>query len=32
LLEQVGYLIFFLIILVLGMRFIMPKGGPGSVL
>lgn len=30
--EQVGYLIFFLLILVLGMRFMMPKGGPGGML
>ena len=30
--EQVGYLIFFLIILVIGMKFIMPKGGAGGML
>lgn len=30
--EQVGYLIFFLLILVIGMKFLMPKGGPGGML
>lgn len=30
--EQVGYLIFFLVILVVGMKFLMPKGGPGGML
>ncbi len=30
--EQVGYLIFFLVILVIGMRFLMPKWWPGNML
>ncbi len=30
--DQVGYLLLFFLILFVGMRFLMPKGGPGNIL